>query len=343
MGAMTTTRFGWIGLAALVVLGGTTSAAAQEIGTVTGSPGPGVPYVTEPVLPDPNVRLQTHFVPVTRHVAEDVSVDDFLVPFRLYGAMMMTDSVVGEASIPFLLTFPGTADGVAERDTGFDLGNPRIGFEWPIFSVGQRHRISLSFDMFLPFSQISLGDSELDLATGTIRRDPQDVADALERRGRYGLAATLLPQLAPDFLPETFTVMPGVHYRFRQAGIVTHLNLDIPAYLGFDFSQPKFFHENFLGLRYGLGFTYEARPVYPSLEITGVTTFAHDDPAALPEATPVEIETTTALLATLGVRFAFGTWEPGVAVTYPITLGGDVGDMLDPVVYIHFELAYRFQ
>lgn len=339
---MTTTRFGWIGLAALYLLTTVTTASAQEVGSITGSPGPAVPFVTEPVLPDTNVRLQMQFIPVTQNFGA-ASVSDFLVPFRIYGAWMMSESVVGEASLPLLLTFPGSADGVADRSTGFDVGNAKIGLEWPIFSEGQRHRLSLSFDMFLPLSQISNGESELNIATGEIDRNVQDLADAAERRARYGLAATLLPNLAPDYLAETFTVVPGLHYRLRQAGVVMHVSLDIPAYLGFDFSQPKFFHQNFLGLRYGVEVGYEARPIYPTLEFTGVTTFSHDDPSTLPGQPAAKVDTFTAVLATLGVRAMLGAWEPGVGVTYPITLGGDTGDVLDTSVYIHFEMAYRFE
>src|SRR5262245_35387934 len=121
------TPSGWFAAVALMAALGTGTAWAQEAGTLTGSPGPGVPYLVETVLPVPSIRLQTHFMPLSVGVG-DASTDTFLVPFRIHGAWFFSESVVGEASLPFLLSFP------SEGDSGFDLGNPRIGMEFPVVS-----------------------------------------------------------------------------------------------------------------------------------------------------------------------------------------------------------------
>jgi len=305
---------------------------AQERGYVTGSPGPGIPFLLEPVLPVPSLRLQLFFAPVgievndptadqPRYVGTELSRDDFLMPIRLDGVWFFSDSVVGEASLPFLVSFPG------EGDNAFDIGNGRIGLEFPaVVAGGEQHRFSIALDLYLPFAQI--------------RHKDHTAEEIRAKGGRYELATAALPWLAPDFSPETFTPVVGLHYRLRQGKIVTNVVLDAPIYIGFDYNQDTLFHEVWGGLRYGVEATYAARPVFPTLEVVGVTTFAHNDPSRLPGEPTREIGTETSLLVALGLRAAFGLWEPGVAVTYPIILGDE---NLNTTVYAQVELTYRFQ
>ena len=106
-----------------------------------------------------------------------------------------------------------------------------------------------------------------------------------------------------------------------------HAGVDFPFMLNFDFDADTFFDEVNYGLRYGAGFSYDFRPVFPVLEILGYTGLSGD-------------ETETTMLAALGARFAFQEFEPGFSIAYPFVVAGDA---LDTSVYVNIELAYRFQ
>jgi hypothetical protein len=238
--------------------------------------------------------------------------------------------VVGEGSLPILSAFPDQGDGGAE------IGNPRIGMEFPVLSEGLfTHRWTVSLDFFLPFAQVN--DSP-PCASGSERTtlevpdcvSQSDYQGTLERIGRYGVGSAALPTLQPDLAPDRFSTVIGTHYRLRKGRFITQVGVDLPILMGFDlgFQHPDgtLLHEVDTALRYGAAFGVNVKPVFPSLEFVGVSQLSGDDDA-------------TALLASLGVRAAFREFEPGLAVTYPITLGPD--DLEGSSVYVSIELAYR--
>lgn len=279
--------------------------AQDALDVLSDTTGPMVPFLAEPIEPRPAARLQTHFLPLSD---ANTDLSTFQMPFLFAGSWNFSGSVIGEASLPMILTFP------EEGDTGFDIGNVKIGIEAPVMIEGARHRWTVSFDLFLPFSQIGHGDETA-----------EDLANAAVRRGRQAMAASVLPSLAPSLTAETFTPVLGTHYRFNESKFVTMVGFGIPLFLGFDFNALNFFNDNHVGLRYDLAFGYDARPVFPTLELTGLTSF--DD------------ETATSLVTTLGIRGAFDNFEPGVAISYPIVVGNDA---VESIVLAHIEFVYRF-
>lgn len=306
----------------------TPALAREGAPTASDAIGPAVPFLAEPVLPEPSLRLQGQVIALS-HDLGGVRAGDFLVPLRFLATWKLAPSLVAEASLPLLLTFPGTPDGAPARSTAADIGNARFGIEWPACCAAGPHRLSLSLDAFLPLSQVTSGDS-----------GAADLAAAAERRTRYALAAALLPNLASDYLAETLSIVPGVHYRYADGDVTFQVGVELPAFLALDVDRSAPFHESHLGVRYGIGAVYDARPIVPTFEVVGLTTFAHDDPAAPGGAVAARVDSATTVLAAIGLHAVIGDWQPGLAVSYPFTLGGDVTRDVTVGVYLHLELAY---
>ena len=285
-----------------VLLALPTSGFAVDIGGTSHHADADVPLWAEPVLPAPTIRLQTAIAPIS---IGDASV--ILVPMRLLSSFDFSDKVMGEASIPFVIA-------AWDNETRIQVGNPRLGLEFPILIKGAMHRWTLSFDFLLPITQI--GEPE----------NPDELVSALERILDYAVTTSAFPNLVPDFMPEQLTATIGTHYRAVVQDFTVHAGVDFPLYLNFDFDADTFFDDVNYGLRYGAGFSYDFRPVYPILEFVGYTWLSGD-------------ETATTMLAALGARFAFQKFEPGISIAYPFLTADDE---LETSVYVNVELAYRF-
>ena len=277
--------------------------AAVDLGGASHHADADVPLWTEPVLPAPTIRLQTTIAPTTFNDSQLI-----LVPIRLLSSFDFSDKVIGEASIPFMIA-------AYEDDTRLQIGNPRLGLEFPVLIKGAMHRWTLSFDFFLPITQVGEPEDE-------------EEAEAVDNRMLdYALAVSAFPNMVPDFSPEQLTATIGTHYRVTVQDFTAHAGVDFPLMINFDFDADTFFDEFNYGLRYGAGLSYDLRPVFPTLDILGYTNLSAD-------------ETATTMLAALGARFAFQKFEPGVSVAFPFTVAGDA---LETSVYVTVELAYRFQ
>lgn len=260
---------------------------------------PGVPFYVEPVMPSPTVRLQTHIVPTTLLTGSVTQV-----VFRPLVSFDFSDSVVGEASLPLLLQ-------AHESETRFHLGNPRFGLEFPILVEGDVHRWTLALDLFLPVIQI----------------DDDVLVDSLVDRVDFALASASMPHLVSDFTPEAVGPVIGTHYRVEAEGIAVHAGVDFPMFIDFDFDADGFFEDFDFGLRYGLGVSYAAGQIYPTVEFVGFTALSAD-----------EVE--TAALVAAGVRGAFNGFEPGIAVGIPVSTALEA---IDSAISVSIELAYRFE
>ena len=292
--------------AALIILTLTTPVAAQpqlDLAGTSHHAGPGVPFWAEPVLPSQTLRLQTSIAPATFN---EESI--LLVPIRLLGSFDFSSSVVGEASFPILLV--NFAD-----ETRLELGNPRIGLEIPLLVKGTMHRWTFSLDLFLPVAQVFEPEN------------PDEALDAAKSLANYGLAVAAFPNLVPDFMPEQISPVPGTHYRLVVQKFSAHVGVDLPLMINFDFDSDTFFDDFNFGIRYGGGFSYDLRPVFPTLDLLGYTSLSGD-----------EAETT--FLAALGIRGAFQNFEPGVSVAFPITTPVEA---LSTSVIVNIDLAYSFE
>ena len=286
----------------LIILALSAPVAAQpqlDLAGTSHHAGPGVPFWAEPVLPSTTLRLQTSIAPATLNEESLV-----LVPMRVLGSFDFSSSVIGEASFPILLA--NFAD-----ETRVELGNPRIGIEVPLLIKGTMHRWTFSLDLFVPVSQIG-------------EDDPLDAALSVRN---YGLAVAAFPNLAPDFMPEQLSPVPGTHYRLVVQKFSAHIGVDMPLMVNFDFDSDTFFDDFNYGIRYGGGFSYDLRPVFPTLDLLGYTSLSGD-------------ETETTFLAALGIRGAFQNFEPGVSVAFPITTPVEARETS---VLVNVDLAYRFE
>ncbi|MBN1944955.1 MAG: hypothetical protein JW797_04725 [Bradymonadales bacterium] len=283
------------------------SSLGQEFsGTLSETSFPSVPYILEPVLPETSIRLQTHLLPLERTGDQDY----ILLPMRLIGSFSFSQRVIGEASLPFVVLIPG------QDDARFEIGNPRIGLEAPFLMAGDRkHRWTFSFDLFIPVAQVGEGENA------------QEQEDAHMRLDRYALMSSALPTLSPDFGANRLPLVVGTHYRLRLNDFVGQVGVDVPFLIGFNLGGDQLFSDGEILLRYGGMVGYDLHPFYPTLEFVGVSQLSGESDAW------------TALMGSAGFRYAIRGFEPGVAVTFPITLSNDA---LETTVYVSLELVYRF-